>query len=55
MKLEAGKYYTDANGECRGPIQEDDEGQFHYEGSKYYFKYDGTSMLGDDPDLIHEW
>lgn len=50
--LEVGKYYKNVNGDTVGPILDDADGALHYFYSDYYFNADGTSLDGDDPDII---
>jgi len=54
VKLEAGRYYLDADGKKVGPILYDDQG-FNYVGSEYFFEENGRSIFGDDPHLVAEW
>ena len=57
MKIEAGKYYRDANGNKCGPIETiygfDDWCQCKEHLECHY--WDGKSVNGSDPDLIAEW
>lgn len=55
MKIETGKFYRNANGGKVGPMCVWSGSAWHYIGSDGVFRDDGTSVGGDDPDLIAEW
>lgn len=59
MKIEAGKFYKNANGDKVGPMRFDwteyDGANIDYAGSECLFLECGKSLKGRDPDLISEW
>ena len=55
MELRAGMYCVDAEGKKQGPMYTNWSFAFEYSGSRGTFRLDGTSIHGEDPDLIAEW
>ncbi|CAA2140422.1 hypothetical protein [Hyphomicrobium sp. ghe19] len=60
MRIEAGKWYLNREGNCVGPMQRDDDGITYFwrdgDGRSYFF--DGRAGVGSLPsphDLIREW